>query len=79
MRGNFEAESRVETFIRLLSEDPTFICVVCNKCVHANHVQRFYKENYDSDLVEKFSYFDCTTLICHLTFKKREITCAGCF
>ena len=41
--------------------------------MHANHVPRFHKENYDSDLVEKISYFDGTTLICHLTFKKGKL------
>ena len=44
--------------------------------MYAKSVQRFHKENYNSDLVEKISYFDGLTFICktcQLTFKKGKL------
>ena len=45
-----QTNNRIKKFFKLRWEGPTFVCVVCNRCLHRNGVKLFDSRNiYDFD------------------------------
>ena len=72
-----ESCERIELFHKLCKEGPTFICVICNRCLYQKSVRKFDKNNYKDFDFENFltisnkNIFICLT--CHGRFKKQKI------
>ena len=45
-------QGRVETFLHLAKRGPTFICVVCNRCLYARSIMEFQFNKYNLDLTD---------------------------
>ena len=43
-------QGEVEKFLHLAKREPTFICVVCNRCLYARSVMEFQFNRYNLDL-----------------------------
>ena len=71
-----ESCESLELFHKLCREGPTFICVICNRCLYQKSVRKFDRNNYSDLDFEKFSeisnkgIYICLT--CHGHFKKRK-------
>lgn len=47
-----KSESLTQKFLRLPREEPTSVCIVCNRCFCAKSVQAFQQNKYTLDLME---------------------------
>ena len=45
-------QGRVEKFLHLAKRGPTFICVVCNRCLYARSIMEFQFNKYNLDLTD---------------------------
>ena len=45
-------QGRVEKFLHLAKRGPTFVCVVCNRCLYARSIMEFQFNKYNLDLTD---------------------------
>ena len=72
-------ESRVQKFLELLREGPTFVCIICNRWFYGKPFQVFHSNKYILDVTEladpgvtsKGTTYVCKTY--HLSLKKQKI------
>ena len=70
--------SRFDRFLKAIKEGPTFVCVVCNRCLYSRAVVEFKLDKYEFDLTNvlykvsvNFKDYICKT--CHKSLKKSHI------
>ena len=71
-------QGRVDKFLHLAKRGPTFIFVVCNRCLYASSVMEFQFNKYTLDLtgiIHKVTKNDTTYICnrCHSYLKKSHI------
>ena len=69
-------KNRVDTFLSLSSQGPTFVCICCQRCMYERSVLNFNIEKYKDDLVRSINILDGLNFICrtcHLTMKKEKL------
>ena len=71
-------QGRAKKFLHLAKRGPTFICVVCNRCLYARSVMEFQFNKYNLDLtgiIHKVTKNDTTYICntCHSYLKKSHI------
>ena len=44
-----QTKNRIQNFCNLCWQGPTFVCVVCNRCLYSNGVKLFDSSQYDFD------------------------------
>ena len=72
------SECRIEKFMKLSMEGPTFVCVICRRCLYFRTVTQFDPKKYDiamADLVHQVSASQKSYICrnCHSSFKKSQI------